>query len=68
MWNATRLHSWATPFLIYINDLSLVPKYLSSIMFVDDINLFYAHKSLKSLFKNPIDEMEKMFLFHKQWD
>ena len=32
MWSATRLCSWVTPFLIYINHISLVFKYLSSIM------------------------------------
>ena len=47
MWDTTMLHSWATPFLIDINDLSLVSKYLSTIMFAYDTNLFYSHKSIK---------------------
>ena len=47
MWGTTMLHSWATPFLIDINDLSLVSKYLSPIMFAYDTNLFYSHKSIK---------------------
>ena len=58
----------ATPFLIYINDLSLVSKYLSSILFADDTNLFYSQKNTNMLFKNAIDEIEKIFLYHKQWD
>ena len=35
-------------FLIYINDLSLVCKFLSPIMFVDDTNLFYSHNNIKN--------------------
>ena len=68
MWDAARLHSCATPFLIYINDLSLISKFLSSIMFADDTNLFYSHRNTNMLFKNVIDEMEKISLYHKQWD
>ena len=47
-------------FLIYINDLSLVSKFLSPIIFADDINLFYSHNNLKILFKNANDEREKI--------
>ena len=65
-------------FLIYINDLSLVSKYLSSIMLADDTNLFYSHKSIKILLKNANDEKVNKFslnegkikitLFHKPRD
>ena len=58
----------ATPFLIYINDLSFVSKYLSSILFADDTNLFYSQKNTNMLFKNAVDEIEKISLYHKQWD
>ena len=50
-------------FLIYINDLSLVSKFLSPIMFADDTNLFYSHNNIKILFKNVNDELEKI----SQW-
>ena len=63
MWNVTRFYSWATPFLIYINDLSLVSKFSSPIMFADDTNLFYSHNNIKILFKNANDELEKI----SQW-
>ena len=65
-------------FLMYINDLSLVSKYLSSIMLADDTNLFYSHKSIKILLKNANDEKVNKFslnegkikitLFHKPRD
>ena len=63
MWSATKFHSWATPFFIHINDLSLVSKFLSPIMFADDTNLFYSHNNIKILFKNAKDELEKI----SQW-
>ena len=50
-------------FLIYINDLSLVTKFLSPIIFADDTNLFYSHNNIKILFKNANDELEKI----SQW-
>ena len=50
-------------FLIYINDLSLVSKFLSPIMFADDANLFYSHNNIKILFKNANDELGKI----SQW-
>ena len=54
-------------FLIYINDLSLVSKLLSQIVFADDTNLFYSHNNIKILFRNANDELEKIsqwFNFH----
>ena len=50
-------------FLIYINDLSLVSKFLSPIMFADDTNLFYSHNNIKILFKIANNEPEKI----SQW-
>ena len=50
-------------FLIYINDLSLVSKFLSPIKFSDATNLFYSHNNIKILFKNTNDELEKI----SQW-
>ena len=46
-------------FLIYINDLSLVSKFLSPIVFVDNTNLFYSHNNIKILFKNANFELKK---------
>ena len=37
--------------LIFVNDLDKVTKYLDSIMFADDTNLFYPHKIIKTLFQ-----------------
>ena len=50
-------------FLIYINYLSLVSKFLSPLIFADDTNLFYSHNNIKILFKNANDKLEKI----SQW-
>ena len=65
MWNVTRFYSWATPFLIYINDLSLVSKFSSPITFADDTNLFYSHNNIKILFQNANDKLEKNLQWFK---
>ena len=36
-------------FLIFVNDLHKVTKYLDPIMFADGTNLFYSHKNIKTL-------------------
>ena len=38
-------------FLICVNDLHKVTKYLGPIIFTDDTNLFYFHKNIKTLFQ-----------------
>ena len=38
-------------FLIFVNDLHKMTKYLDPIMFADDTNLFYSHKNIKTLFQ-----------------
>ena len=38
-------------FLIFVNDLHKVTKYLDPIMFADDKNLFYSHKNITTLFQ-----------------
>ena len=38
-------------FLIFVNDLHKVTKYLDPIMFTDDANLFCSHKKIKTLFQ-----------------
>ena len=38
-------------FLILVNDLHKVTKYLDQIMFADDTNLFCSHKNIKTLFQ-----------------
>ena len=38
-------------FLIFVNDLHKVTKYLDPIMFADDTNLFYSHKNITTLFQ-----------------
>ena len=37
-------------FLVYVNDLPSSSKILNRIMFADDTNLFYKHKSIIKLF------------------
>ena len=49
-------------FLIFVNDLHKVTKYLDPIMFADDTNLFYSHKNIKTLF---FQMKKKMFYFIK---
>ena len=38
-------------FLIFVNDLHKVTKYLVPVMFADDTNLFYSDKNTKTLFQ-----------------
>ena len=38
-------------FLIFVNDLHKVTKYLDPLMFANDINLFCSHKNIKPLFQ-----------------
>ena len=38
-------------FLIFVNDLHKVRKYLDPMMFAVDTNLFYSHKNIKTLFQ-----------------
>ena len=38
-------------FLIFVNDLHKVTKYLDPMMFADDANLFCSHKNIKTLFQ-----------------
>ena len=38
-------------FLIFVNDLHKVTKYLDPIMFADDTNIFYNHENIKTLFQ-----------------
>ena len=38
-------------FLIFVNDVDKVTKYLDPIMFADDTNLFYSHKNITTLFQ-----------------
>ena len=55
-------------FLIFVNDLHKVTKYLDPIMFADDTNLFYSHKNIKTLFQIVNSELRlinKWFLANK---
>ena len=45
-------------FLIFVNDLHKVTKYLDPIMFADDTNLFYSHKSIVTLFQIVYSELK----------
>ena len=38
-------------FLIFVNDLHKVTKYVDPTMFADDTNLFYSHKNITTLFQ-----------------
>ena len=45
-------------FLIFVNDLHKVTKYLDPIMFADDTNLFCSHKEVKTLLQIVINELK----------
>ena len=45
-------------FLIFVNDLHKVTKYLDPIMFVDHRNLFYTHKNIKTVFQVVNSELQ----------
>ena len=38
-------------FIIFVNDLHKVTKYLDPIIFADDTNLFCSHENIKTLFQ-----------------
>ena len=46
-------------FLIYVNDLNNAPDILDPIMFADNRNLFYFHKSIHQLFTKVNEELEE---------
>ena len=46
-------------FLIYVNDLNNASNILDPIMFADNINLFYSHKSIHQLFTKVNEELKK---------
>ena len=55
-------------FLIFVNDLHNVTKYLDPVMFVDDTNLFYSRKNIKTLFQivnNELKLVNEWFLANK---
>ena len=51
MWSFSGLNFRTLLFLIFVNDLYKVKKYLEPTMFADDTNLFYSHKIIKILFQ-----------------
>ena len=46
--------------LLYINDLQFASDLLDPIMFVDDTNLFYSNKDIKTTFLKVNDELQKI--------
>ena len=50
-------------FIIYVNDLCSVFKIFEHIIFADDKNLFFSHKSIKELFHITNLELNNIF----QW-
>ena len=55
-------------FLIFVNDLHKVTKYLDPIMFADHTNLFCSHKNIKALFQivnNKLKLVTEWFLANK---
>lgn len=50
-------------FLIYGKNLGRVSKYLTSMVFADDINLFCSHNDLKILFENANNELKRILTF-----
>ena len=53
-------------FLIYVNDLNNASDILDPIMFADDTNLFYSHKSIHQLFTKVNEELKKLKIGSKQ--
>ena len=47
-------------FLIYINDLFYSSKYLSFILFADDMNIFFRHKDISTLINTVNNELSRV--------
>jgi len=47
-------------FILYINDLHTTSNILNFILFADDTNIFYSHKSIKTLFETVNNELKKV--------
>ena len=52
---------WPLLFTIYVNHLCSVSKIFEPIIFADDTNLFFSHKSIKGLFHTANLELNKVF-------
>ena len=52
--------------LIYVNDLNNASDILDLIMFADDTNLFYSHKSIHQLFTKVNEDLKEMKISSKQ--
>ena len=63
MWSATRLHTGAIAFLLYINDIVTSSELFKFIMFADDTNLFLSNVSLDLLGSNVNIELAKVFTY-----
>ena len=51
MWSTPGFHTWTLTVYLYINDLCNISRVLKSILFADDINLFYSNENLDVLFE-----------------
>ena len=60
MRNTTRIYPWATVILIYVDDLPSASNLLNTIMFADDINLFFEHKDMSFLFSTVNRELQNI--------
>ena len=80
-----RVQSWGNYFfLIFVNDLQHITKFLHPIMFPEDTNIFYSNSNINELFDNVNKELANntdwcfanklsvntniFFFFHKQTD
>ena len=84
MWCHSRFNPGSIIFLIFLNDLQHVTKFLDLVMFADDTNLLYSYSNINELFQNGNKELAKVtnwcftnklsidtgeiFFFHKQTD
>ena len=50
-------------FIVYVNNLYCVSNILKPIMFVNDTNLFYSGKHIKTLFQTANIELEKIAIW-----
>ena len=60
MWFHSGFNPGSITFLMFLNDLQHVTKFLDLVMFADDTNLFYSHSNINELFQNGNKELAKV--------
>ena len=65
MWCPAGVHTWSSVIFIHINDLCLVCKHTSAILFADDTNLFSSGKDRNVLESKTNSELSNISLWLK---